>query len=236
MSLGAMFTLVASLLLSAAPPPTLGEISAPLGHIGNVVDAAPKGGVSDTDKVVALKWDGCEVPGGEKAVYLMRMLGGAGRVLEQLQQSLDRAPGAEKKLFGRKAVLGEVMKQLSTSKFEPRVSCTAAALVDGFKLEVAGQPRKWCDAKPDATEGEFWFLSGGKPAALISITKGGTEVCKPRISTVLFDAKGAGRVRVHADWGGAMSTTMVGERCQWVEYTLDGERQAFLPVWKSCKR
>lgn len=228
-----MFTLVASLLLCAAPAaPTLGEISAPLGHIGSVVDALPKGGVSDTDKVVAPKWDGCE----PKGVYLMRMLGGAGRVLEQLQQSLDRAPGAEKKLFGRKAVLSEVMKQLATSKFELKVSCTAPELVDGFKLEVAGQPKKWCDAKPDATEGEFWFLSGGKPAAVISLTKGGTDVCKPRVSTVLFDAKGAGRVRVHADWGGAVCATMVGERCQVVDYTLDAERQVFLPVWKSCKR
>ncbi len=228
-----MLTLLATLLLSAAPPaPALGEISAPLGHIGNVVDAPPKGGVSDTDKVIAPSWEGCE----PKGIYLMRLMGGAGRVLEQLQQSLDRAPGAEKKLFGRKAVLTEVMKQLSTSRFEPKVSCTAPELVDGFKLELAGQPRKWCDAKPDAAEGEFWFLTKGKPAAVIFVQKGGADACKPRLSTVLFDAKGVGRVRLHADWGGAVSATMVGERCQWVDYSLDADRQVFLPVWKSCKR
>lgn len=227
-----MLTLVASLLLAAAPPPALGEISAPLGHIGNVVDVLPKGGESDTDKVVAPKWEGCE----PKGVYLMRLMGGAGRVLEQLQQSLDRAPGAEKKLFGRKAVLTEVMKQLSTSKFEPKVGCAAPELAEGFKLELNGPPKKWCDAKSDASEGEFWSLSNGKPAAVIFVTKGGTDACKPRVSMVLFDAKGAGRVRVHADWGGAVSTTMVGERCQLVDYTLDAERQVFLPVWKSCKR
>ena len=45
-----MFPLLAALILAAPPAaPSLGEISAPLGHIGNVVDALPKGGVSDSD-------------------------------------------------------------------------------------------------------------------------------------------------------------------------------------------
>jgi hypothetical protein len=229
-----MNSIFVSLLLAAAPAPApaLGEISTPLGHIGNVVDALPKGGVSDSDKLLAPKWEGCDA----KGIYLMRFMGGAGRALEQLQQSLDRAAGSEKKLFGRKGVLTEVMKLLSASRFELKESCPAAPLADGFKLELTAPPKKWCDAKLDATEGEFWFFSGKSPAAVISVQKGGTDVCKPRLSTVLFDAKGMGRVRLHADWGGAISATLVGEKCQLVDYTLDVDKQVFVPVWKSCKR
>jgi hypothetical protein len=157
-------------------------------------------------------------------------------VLEQLQQSLDRSPGSEKKLFARKAVLTEVMKQLSSSRFELKTSCPPANLVDGYQLDLTGPPKKWCDAKADADEGEFWFFASGKPSAVISVQKGGADVCKPRLSVTLFDAKSAARVRLHADWGGAMSTTLVGDRCQLVDYTLDAEKQVFLPVWKSCKR
>ncbi len=221
------------LILSAAPAaPTLGEISAPLGHIGNVVDALPKGGESDSDKVISPKWEGCEPTG----IYLMRFMGGAGRALEQLQQSLDRAPGSEKKLFGRNGVLTEVMKQLSSSRFELKLSCTAAPLTDGYKLELTAPPKKWCDAKADSADGEFWFFASAKPAAVISVQKGATDVCKPRLSTLLFDSKGIARVRLHADWAGAMSTTLVGDRCQLVEYTLDADKQVFVPAWKSCKR
>lgn len=228
-----VLTLIAALALAAPPlPAALGEINAPLGHIGNVVDVPPRGGVSDSDKVLLPKWEGCEAQG----VYLMRYLGGAARALEQLQQSLDRAPGTEKKLFGRKGVLTEAMKQLSSSRFEAKVGCPAEVLADGYKLELTLAPKKWCDAKADATEGEFWFFAAGKPAALVSVQKGEPDACKPRLSSVLFDAKGAPRVRLHADWGGAMSATLVGERCQVVEYTLQADKQVFVPAWKSCKR
>lgn len=229
-----VLALLSSLALAAPPaPPTLGAISAPLGHIGNVVDAPPKGGASDSDRVVLPKWEGCEPQG----VYLMRFLSGASRALEQLQQSLDAGgPDAEKKLFGRKAALAEVMKQLSASRFEARTGCAASPLLDGYQLELAAAPRKWCEAKADASEGEFWFFTQGKPAAVVSVQRGAGSPCKPRLSAVLFDARGAARVRLHADWAGAMSTTLVGERCQRVDYVLQTEQQAFSPSWKSCKR
>lgn len=229
-----VLALLSSFALAAPPPPpTLGEISAPLGHIGNVVDAPPKGGVTDSDRVVVPTFEGCEAQG----VYLMRFLSGGARALEQLQQSVEAGgPDAEKKLFGRKGVLGEVMKQLGASRFEAKAGCAPSPLTDGARLELTAAPKKWCDAKPDAAEGEFWFFSNGKPAAVISVQKGATNPCKPRLSSVLFDAKGAARVRLHADWAGAMSATLVGERCQFVDYTLVTEKQAFSPNWKSCKR
>jgi|APLak6261675434_1056106.scaffolds.fasta_scaffold04603_1 hypothetical protein len=222
------------LLVLAAPPapPSVGDISAPLGHIGNVVEAPPKGGTSDSDRVVIPAWEGCE----PKGVFLMRFMGGTARALEQLQQSLDRTPGAEKKLFARKDTLGEVMRQLGSSKLEPKRACTPSKLSDGFRLELGAPPKKWCDAKGDAQDGEFWFFANGKPAGVISVQKGGADVCKPRLSTVLFDAKGAARVRLHADWGGELSATLVGDRCQVVDYSLDSAKQAFVGTWKSCKR
>jgi hypothetical protein len=227
-----LFALV--IALSAAPPPALpGEIMAPLGHVGNVVDAPPKGGVSESDRVVVPQWDGCEA----KGVYLMRFLSGSSRALEQVQSALDRVPGTEKTLFGKKkGVLTEVMRQLSSSKFEAKVPCEPSPRVDGYKLELSGLPKKWCDAKPDAQDGEFWFFANGKPAAVISVQKGASDPCKPRLSTVLFDAKGLGRLRLHADWGGAIETFVAGEKCQALEYTLNAEKQAFVPTWKSCKR
>lgn len=229
---------LALLTISVAAPgspslPPVGEISAPLGHIGNVVDAFPKRGVSDSDKVVTPSWAGCEARG----VYLMRFLGGASRAVEQLQQSLDRVSGSEKSLFGRKGVLAEVMKQLSASRFEPKVACAPSPLAEGYKLQLAVAPQKWCEAGSEATsDGEFWFFANGRPAAVISVQKGGVDSCLPRLSTVLFDAKGVGRVRLHADWGGAMSASLAGERCRLIDYTLDPSRQVFVPAWKSCKR
>lgn len=222
------------IVLSAAPPPPLpAEIMAPLGHVGNVVDVPPKGGASESDRVVLPKWELCEA----KGVYLMRMLSGASRALEQAQFSLDRTPGSEKALFAaKKGVLAEVMKQLSSSKFEAKVPCAPSTLTDGYKLDLNAAPKKWCDATPDTTEGEFWFFTKGKPAAVVSVQKGGADVCKPRLSTVLFDTKGVGRMRLHADWGGSIEASLVGEKCQGLEYTLNAEKQAFVPTWKSCKR
>lgn len=228
--------LVLTLMVHAAPavPPQPSEIPAPLGHVGNAVAAPPTGGMSESDRVVVPKWEGCEAQG----VYLMRFLGGSTRALEQLQQSLDRAPGAEKKLFGgKKSVLGEVMKNLANSKFEAKRSCESAKLIDGFKLELPAAPTKWCDLKGDEQDGEFWFFVKGKPAAVVVVTKGAeATVCKPRLSTVLFDAKGVGRVYFHADWGGELSATLSGEKCQLIDYGFDKEKQGFVPTWKSCKR
>jgi hypothetical protein len=156
----------------------------------------------------------------------MRFLGGTARALEQLQGSLDRGgKDAEKKLFSRKGVLAEVMKQLGKSRFETRAGCTPAPLADGYKLELTAAPKKWCDTKADVTDGEFWFFSGNKPAAVISVQKGSPDACMPRLSTVLFDAR-----------GGVLSTSLLGEKCQVVDYTFDSGKQVFVPAWKSCKR
>lgn len=226
------------LALHAAPPapaPVLpAEIGAPLGHFGNSVAEPPTGGTSDADRSVVLGWPNCE----PRAVYLMRFLGGATRAVEQFQQSLDHGTGSEKKLFGaRKAVLTEVAKGLAAAKFEPKVACDAPVLLDGFKLTLTAAPKKWCPAKADATTGDFWFFAAGKPVMVVQISRGAEgSSCQPRLSAVLFDAKAAPRIRMHADWAGELSATLVGEKCQDVEYPFDKEKQAFVPTWKPCKR
>ncbi len=215
------------------PPPQPGEISAPFGHFGAVVGDAPAGGLSDGDKAVVPQWEGCPPQG----VYLVRMLTGTVRALEQLQQSLDAGKGAEKRLFARKAVLTEVLRHVSAASFAPKVRCTPVPLEEGARLGLTAPPKKWCEAKPGAQDGEFWFFTQGKPAAVVSVQPGAEgAACKPRVSVVAFDAKGLARVRLHADWGGAVSATLVGDRCQVLEYTFAADRQVFAAEWKSCKR
>lgn len=224
-----------SLVLAAAPaaavPAALPEIPAPLGHFGGVVEPVPQAGISEQDKAVIPKLEGCAA----QAVFLMRWLSGGTRTLEQMQQWLDRTPGLEKKLFARKQVLAEVMKHLTDARFEPKKSCTATPLVDGFKLDYAAPPKKLCEAPVDQALGEFWYFNK-TPAAVINVTRGDPDQCMLRVSSVLFDAKGVARLRVHADWGGQVSATLWGDKCQRVDFTFDKEKQAFTPALKSCKR
>jgi hypothetical protein len=229
-----MWISLALLVLAAPPPPpTPAAISAPFGQIGAVVDDPPAGGMSPGDRSVTPTWEGCPAQG----IYLVRMLAGTTRALEQLQQSLDAAPGAEKRLFARKGVLAEVMRTLTGAAFEPRQSCAALPVSAAGRLEVAAAPKRWCPAEATRQDGEFWFFTKGKPGALVHVARGGeASPCKPRLSVVLFDAKAAPRVRLDADWGGAMRATLVGDRCTELDYEFDAGRQEFTPAWKSCKR
>lgn len=225
-----MISFALAMVLAAPPAAPLPEISAPLGHIGNVVEAVPKGGLPVADRVLVLKLEGCE----PQAVYLMRYLGGAARALEQLQQWLD-ASGLERKLFARKSVLSGVMRHLSDSRAEDEKACKSAPLADDWRLALDAPP-KLCPAEAGRTLGDFWFKTKGVPAAVVQVSRGAPDVCRPRLSAVLFDPRGIPRVRLHADWGGEMSATLLGDKCQQVDYTFNKEKQSFTPTLKSCKR
>lgn len=230
-----MLAFAASIALAAAPvapvpPAPWPDVPAPLGHFGNVVEPVPPGGVPD--RVVVPTFGTCK----PQAIYLLRALSGTARALEQAQLWLDAIPGQEKKLFQRKEQLGEVARQLSGSKYEPRRACAPLPAVDGWRLELAAHPTKWCDAPADATTGDFWFFTGKQPAAVVSVLPGSPDACRPRISTILFDTRGQARIRVHADWGAAASMTLVGDKCQQVDFTFDSQKQAFSAAPKSCKR
>ncbi|MCC6335207.1 MAG: hypothetical protein IT380_14610 [Myxococcales bacterium] len=228
-----------SLVLAAAPKPPpappspLPTISAPLGHFGAVIEPAPKAPVADQERMVSPAIPQCT----PQAVYLMRFLGGMARVIEQLQQWLDLSPGLEAKLFKRKAILGEVMKHLSAAAFEEKKSCGPLTLGQGFQVELDAPPKKFCPVQSRGDFlGEYWFFTGKKPAAVISVSKGDPDPCVLRLSSVLFDAKGVARVRVHGDWGTQISVTLNGDKCKKVDFSFDPSRQVFVPDMKSCKR
>jgi hypothetical protein len=230
--------LVATLVLCGtpppkAPPPSLPTISAPLGHFGAVIEPAPREGLKDMERAVLPQIPQCT----PQAVYLMRFLGGMGRVLEQLQQWMDLTPGMEKRLFGRKGTLGDVMKHLSQAAFEPKKACGPLTLGDGYKLELDQAPKRFCDAGDRGDQlGDYWFFTKGKPAAVVLVQKGDVDPCVLRLSAALFDAKGVARLRVHGDWGAQLSATLNGDRCQKVDFTFDASQQGFVPEMKSCKR
>jgi hypothetical protein len=234
-----MSTLALFLVLCAAPKAAaattapLPTISAPLGHFGAVVEPAPQTPVADQERMVSPSIPQCT----PQAVYLMRFLGGMARVLEQAQQWLDLTPGLETKLFGRKAVLAEVMRHLAAAAFEEKRSCAALELGQGFRLALEAPPKTFCpvESRGDGL-GDYWFFTRGKAAAVISISKGDPDPCVLRLSAVLFDAKGVARVRLHGDWGTALSLTLNGDRCKVVDFTFDAGRDAFVPEMKSCKR
>ncbi len=233
-----MLSVLLTVLVAAAPaqgplrlPDSPRDISAPLGHLGSVVEEIPAGGMSAVDKPVVPVIDGC-LP---QAVYLMRMVGGTARAIEQLQQWLDATPGFEAKLFKRKATLTDVVKQLSDSTFEPKKSCTSLAAKNGYQLDIDWPSTRFCP-NAGATQGDFWFFNKGRAAVVINVQPGDEDHCKLRLSTVLFDSHGQARVRLHADWGGASSVTLVGDGCQVVEFVLHSETQTFVPTLKSCKR
>lgn len=229
-------SLVLLAALGAAPKPApqpLPVISAPLGHFGDVVEAAPAGGALDQEHLVRVAAEGCAPQG----VYLMRMLGGLSRVLEQLQQWLDQTKGLEKRLFARPGTLGRVLRHLGASAFDERRLCAQPKLLDGYRLSLEAAPKRLCAKPPEADGlGDAWFSSGGRPAAVVSVRAGGADACRLRLSAVLFDEAGKARVEVHGDWGGKLSARLRGDRCRVVDFTFDVARQAFVPEMKSCQR
>ena len=233
-----MLSLLLTSLVAAAPaaqalrlPDSPRDISAPLGHLGNVVEDVPANGMNTVDKPVVPVIASCA----PQAVYLMRMLGGTARAVEQLQQWLDATPGFEAKFFKRKGTLTDVVKLLGDAKFEQKKACTAPIVKNGFQLDLDWPTAKFCP-NTGATQGDFWFFNKTHPAAVVNVAAGDADVCRLRLSTVLFDSHGQARVRLHADWGGAASVTLVGDGCQVVDFALHSDTQSFVPTLKSCKR
>lgn len=216
--------ILALALVGAPAGAPLAPLPAPLGHFGDVLEPSPGGGLPQGERAVALA--GCEA----RTVYVMRMLGGAARTLEQLQGWMDRSPGLERRLFRRARVLAEVMRTLGAGRYEARSSCSGA-----LPLEAPAAPKRWCPAGEGPRPEEHWFFTGKAAAAVVVVEPGATDPCRPRISVVLFDARGQARLRVHADWSGAASASLLGDRCQRVDFAFDAATQAFLPSWKSCK-
>src|SRR5438270_560140 len=59
--------------------------------------------------------------------------------------------------------------------------------------------------------------------------------CLPRFSVVLFDQSGIARFRLHADYGGTSSFSLLGDKCVGLDFTFDDSTQAFVPTWRNAK-
>ena len=221
-------------LLAAAPVKPLPLLSAPLGRLGNVVTPAPEGGTPADEKVLVGKLDGCDQVQG---LYLTRLISGSLVAVQQVQDWLNLTPGIEKRLFAP-GKLAEVVKLVSASTEIEEKACAAPTLAEGFKLELARAGVKLCPADNGFRTGDFWWTKASKQAAVVSVapaSEGAKDRCRGRFSVVLFDKSGAARLRLHADYGGAASFSLLGDKCVGLDFTFDDGTQAFVPTWRTSK-
>lgn len=225
------------LVLAAEPVRALPMLAAPLGHLGDVVDKPLTTGTPGEVKVISGKLEGCAF---DQGLYLTRAVSGTLIAVQQLQDWMNLTPGLEKKLFA-KGKLAEVVKQVAASSCSEQKLCAAPVLADGFKLELTNAGAKLCEADHRWRTGDFWWTAGGKPAAALSLMPAAADAkdrCLPRLSIVLFDKARVARVRLHADYGGVASITLLGDKCVGLDFNFDGGTQSFVPTWrppKACK-
>ncbi len=208
---------------------TLTTLSAPFGHFGDVVQKET-GSELTTDLPVRLKWASCE----PQVVRLAAQVAGSIRAIEQLTQWL-KDNKLEGTFFARKELLTESIALLSKSTLSADHACAPLKLGNGYALPMADAPKKLCAAPVDRSTGDYWLTADGKTAAVMQVSEGAPVVCKPRVSTLLFDSKGKARLRINLDWGGTTSFTLFGDRCQNLEFTFDAGQQAFVPKKTACK-
>ena len=105
--------------------------------------------------------------------------------------------------------------------------------MDDWKLNAANVPADGCKKKAPRTAQARWE-HGGKLAAAISADSP-SPPCKPLISVALFDQKGKARLRLHTDLVSAPAFTVLGDKCQNVEFTHDEKTSGFIARPTKCK-
>jgi hypothetical protein len=232
-------SLVLLALAGADPLPGVEGIPAPLGRVGDVVEAPAPGGFPAHERVVVATLEGCDRP---QAFQLSRFVGAVAGAGEQIQHWLEgKQPGAplglERRLFGRKPRLTEAVQKARRSIPVEASASPAAALIDGWKLAVDRAPRKRAPkpASP-ALGGQFWFVDSKDArtlSALVQLAAAPStqrDRCRPRLSAVLFDESGKARLRYHADYGGELSVELLGDGCRNIDLLFDPPSQRFRPV------
>jgi hypothetical protein len=218
-------TLVTALWLAApAKAPPLTPLEAPLGSIGGVVEPFEGGGAP----VLPVGWAFTLAPScPSQVLWLTRLVGGSLRALEQLQAWLESNPGVEATLFAH----------VKAATYEPLVGAGPRPLKAGWQLAFSTAPKGY-ELRRDADQPEFWFFNGERrAAAAVTVAPGVGDVCRPRLSVVLFDASGAARLRLHADWAKEVSASLVGNGCKAVHFTFDAQGQRFTPSLETrCRK
>jgi hypothetical protein len=219
-----MMSLMLVALVSAAPPPPppLPDVPAPLGRLVDVL-VEPNVQPARNEKIATVELTGCDHP---VNIHVTHFVSGAVYALQQLAEWLSQTKGLEGQLFARKGVLGEVIQSLSRSMPGDQHACA------GLPKEMASAPKLCGGAGPN----EAWLFDGKKPVALARWAPShvpGKE-CLPRIDSVLFDSKGAARLRYEADFAGAVTATLVGDRCN-IVFSYDEAKQVFHAERRGCK-
>lgn len=207
------------LLLAAAPAPApLPDLPAPLGMLDRVLE---KG--RDNDRTVEISLPGCDhkVP-----VNVSRFIAGSGYAMQQMVEWMNVTPGLT--VFPQGA-LDEVTTGITNGAFADTKSCAA------LPKELSKAPKLCPGAAPDQA---WMMLPTGKPAASVrwgpSSSKA-ADKCLPRLTAVLFDAKGIARIRYDADFGAAASGALLGDaKCQ-ISFTFDPKAEVFHAARRGCK-
>ena len=229
-----LFLLAAAPTAGKEPVKPLPMLPAPLGRYGNVVEAPPTGGLPGDQKILVGKLDGCDR---DQAFYLTRAVSGTLAVVQQVDTWLQQTPGLEKKLLTR-AKLAEVAQLVAASGPVETKLCEAPRLADGYRLDVAKNAGKQCAGAAGFRTGDFWWTKDGKATAVVALSNAAADAkdrCAARLSVALFDKSGTARIRVHADWAGTSSLTVLGDKCQGLDFTFDAGAQAFVPTWRPTK-
>lgn len=202
------------LLLSAAPAPALPDLPAPLGMLDRVLEKGSTG-----EKVIEVSLPGCDhkVP-----VNVSRFVAGTAYAMQQMVEWLYLTPDLKPFPAG---ALDEVTAGVTNGAFGDQKACKA------LPKELTTAP-KLC---PGVATDHAWMVAGSKPAASVRwAPASGKDKCLPRLTGVLFDGKGAARIRYEADFGGAAAGALLGDKCQ-VVFTFDVKNEVFHAARRGCK-
>jgi len=208
-------TSLAMVMLSAAPPPALPDLPAPLGMLDKVLEP----GAANGEKSTEISLPGCsqKVP-----VNLSRFVAGTAYAMQQMVEWLYLAP--ELKPFPAGA-LDEVTQGLTGAAFADQRSCAA------LPKELAKAPKLCAGTAAD----QAWMVANGKPVASVRWAAGsGSDKCLPKLTGVLFDGKGVARIRYEADFGSAASGALLGDKCE-VKFSFDAKNEVFHAARRGCK-
>ena len=232
----------------AAPLPPL---SPPLGRIGDVVQAVPKGGKSGREKVVTGNLARCDAP---QAFYIERFFTqGALGAMEQVHTWLVQNPDVQRRLFGKKDVFVKTLDGARSGYFHDGSLCPKEKpLAEGWRLNAPRAPSRLCKGeRGPISEGGLWlFVRPGtedalkrtdfRGAVLLSPSEPEADKpCLPRLSATVYDAAGNARLRYHADWSAAAEVEILGDGCQRLHFTFDPAQKHFTPKLDpipGCKR
>lgn len=228
-------SLIAVAVLAApAPAQELPLLAGDLPSLAQAAGPPPPGGVRGGERVEVVRPKAC---GADTAVHLSRVLQVSLHTLSKLQGWLDQTDGLEARLFSGKGRLAEVSKLVSGAEPSARL-CTVPS-ADGWKLVPQKAPPSKCKASevPAGRLGDYWWTHAAKPAAVVAVSEPapGADNCRPRVSAVLFDQTGKARLRFHSDLYAPPQFTLLGDRCQALEFSHDEKVSGFKATPTPCK-